>query len=133
MPSPAHAWRMSTAIQDACRQLAATCLVNADKHLHFLGQWHGHLRRFDRLLGTFVTEAGKLRRIDLIFVPWDQWAFALLGWTGSQQYLRFLRKHVDNCGMRLNSHRCDPVTCLSAWSDWHYVPFHTSLANFPRL
>lgn len=61
--------------------------------------------RFDRLLGTFVTEAGKLRRIDLIFVPWDQWAFALLGWTGSQQYLRFLRKHVDNCGMRLNSHR----------------------------
>ena len=29
----------------------------------------------------------------------------MLGWTGSRQYLRFLRQHAVDLGMNLNSHR----------------------------
>lgn len=43
--------------------------------------------------------------MDLIITPWEEYPFCLLGWTGSKQYLRFLRQHAGNCKMYLNSHR----------------------------
>jgi len=34
------------------------------------------------------------RRVDIVVAPPEQWAFALLGWTGSKQYNRFLRQYA---------------------------------------
>ena len=62
-------------------------------------------RRHDHFFGNFRTAAGKIRRIDVIITPAEEQAFCVLGWTGSRQYLRFLRQHVVDLGMNLNSHR----------------------------
>eukprot|EP00879_Flechtneria_rotunda_P004475 GHRR01004729.1.p1 GENE.GHRR01004729.1~~GHRR01004729.1.p1 ORF type:complete len:577 (+),score=218.14 GHRR01004729.1:1794-3524(+) len=59
---------------------------------------------YDHIWGIWITAAGKRRRCDLMFIPPDQWVFAVIGWTGSKQYLRFMRQHAGNCGMFLNSH-----------------------------
>ncbi|KAL3160377.1 hypothetical protein ABBQ32_010704 [Trebouxia sp. C0010 RCD-2024] len=61
--------------------------------------------RFDKVFGMFITQDGKIRRMDLIITPHEEYPFCLLGWTGSKQYLRFLRQHAGNCNMYLNSHR----------------------------
>ena len=61
--------------------------------------------RHDHFFGNFRTAAGKIRRIDVIIAPAEEQAFCVLGWTGSRQYLRFLRQHVVDLGMNLNSHR----------------------------
>ena len=61
--------------------------------------------RFDKVFGMFLTQTGKVRRMDLIITPYEEYPFCLLGWTGSKQYLRFLRQHAGNCNMYLNSHR----------------------------
>ncbi|KAK7078159.1 hypothetical protein SK128_002823 [Halocaridina rubra] len=44
-------------------------------------------------------------RVDLIMVPKSQWAYALLGWTGSKLFMRMLR-HYSNAHLQktLNSH-----------------------------
>ena len=72
------------------------------------------LCRFDKVFGMFVSQSGKVRRMDLIITPHEEYPFCLLGWTGSKQYLRFLRQHAGNCHMYLNSHRqaCNKRTCL---------------------
>lgn len=61
--------------------------------------------RFDKVFGMFMTKSGNVRRMDLIITPHEEYPFCLLGWTGSKQYLRFLRQHAGNCNMYLNSHR----------------------------
>ncbi|KAA6429749.1 MAG: DNA-directed DNA RNA polymerase mu [Trebouxia sp. A1-2] len=55
--------------------------------------------RFDKVFGMFMTKSGKVRRMDLIITPHEEYPFCLLGWTGSKQYLRFLRQHAGNCNM----------------------------------
>lgn len=56
------------------------------------------------------TEAEKLRnwkalRVDLVVTPFSQYPFALLGWTGSKQFERELRRFaVHERKMILNSH-----------------------------
>ena len=72
----------------------------------------GALCRFDKLFGMFSTKTGKVRRMDLIITPHEEFAFCLLGWTGSKQYLRFLRQHAGNSNMYLNSHRQDQAVSL---------------------
>lgn len=62
------------------------------------------LSRYDHIYGVFITAAGKRRRLDIILVPRDSLAMAVCGWTGSKQYLRFMRTHAGNCAMLLNSH-----------------------------
>lgn len=42
--------------------------------------------------------------MDVMVIPPDMWPFALLGWSGSKQYLRFMRQHAGHCGLNLNSH-----------------------------
>lgn len=42
--------------------------------------------------------------MDVILVPWASMPMALVGWTGSKAWLRFMRQHASNCGMLLNSH-----------------------------
>ncbi|XP_042877998.1 DNA-directed DNA/RNA polymerase mu-like isoform X2 [Penaeus japonicus] len=44
-------------------------------------------------------------RVDFVFVPHSQWAYALLGWTGSKLYMRLLRHYSNrSLQMLLNSH-----------------------------
>ncbi|KAL3151184.1 hypothetical protein ABBQ38_013039 [Trebouxia sp. C0009 RCD-2024] len=64
-----------------------------------------HPTRFDKVFGMFTTQDGKIRCMDLIITPREEYPFCLLGWTGSKQYLRFLRQHAGNCNMYLNSYR----------------------------
>uniref|UniRef100_A0A4W3HYN5 DNA-directed DNA/RNA polymerase mu n=1 Tax=Callorhinchus milii TaxID=7868 RepID=A0A4W3HYN5_CALMI len=47
----------------------------------------------------------KAVRVDLVIVPISQFAYALLGWTGSQLFERELRRYAKNCKhMILTSH-----------------------------
>ena len=61
--------------------------------------------RFDHIFGNFRTEAGHVRRLDVIIAPAEEQHFCVLGWSGSRQYLRFLRQWAVDLGMHLNSHR----------------------------
>lgn len=71
--------------------------------------------RFDHIFGNFRTRAGRYRRIDLIISPYEEYPFCLMGWTGSRQYLRFVRQYAkDIKGMNLNSHRCAALKQASA-------------------
>lgn len=55
------------------------------------GKWKGQhqMDRYDHVYGIYITESGKRRRMDIIIVPRPSWQFALIGWTGSKQYLRY--------------------------------------------
>ncbi|XP_041066341.1 DNA-directed DNA/RNA polymerase mu isoform X1 [Carcharodon carcharias] len=47
----------------------------------------------------------KAVRVDLVFAPFGQYAYALLGWTGSQLFERDLRRYAKHCKhMSLTSH-----------------------------
>ncbi len=81
-------------------------------YLHVKLNSHCSLR-FDKVFGMFMTKSGKVRRMDLIITPLEEYPFCLLGWTGSKQYLRFLRQHAGNCNMYLNSHRQAHESCLN--------------------
>ena len=79
------------------------------------------LCRHDHIFGNFRTADGRVRRIDIIIASAEECAFCVLGWTGSRQYLRFLRQHAVDLGMALNSHRQVPpadepkgTTCIPA-------------------
>ncbi|KAG2450165.1 hypothetical protein HYH02_000267 [Chlamydomonas schloesseri] len=58
----------------------------------------------DHVFGVFVTGAGALKRLDLIFVlrPWLP--HALVGWTGSTQFLRFLGQWAAGRGLHRTNH-----------------------------
>jgi hypothetical protein len=69
------------------------------------------LVHLQHLFALFITAAGRLRRLDIIGVPNREFAFANIGWTGSKQYCRFLRRYVpDVLKMHLNSHFLMRVT-----------------------
>ena len=78
--------------------------LNCASHETASGTFHLGCRH-DHFFGNFRTAAGKIRRIDVIIAPAEEQAFCVLGWTGSRQYLRFLRQHAVDLGMNLNSHR----------------------------
>ena len=67
--------------------------------------------RFDHIFGNFRTEAGRVRRLDVIIAPAEECHFCVLGWSGSRQYLRFLRQWAVDLGMHLNSHRRARFRC----------------------
>ncbi|KAK9820638.1 hypothetical protein WJX81_002025, partial [Elliptochloris bilobata] len=61
--------------------------------------------RFDHLFGMFRTEADAVRRLDVIIATFEERAFCILGWTGTRQFLRFMRSYAaDVLGMHLNAH-----------------------------
>lgn len=51
---------------------------------------------YDHIYGLYITRSGRRRRMDIIVVPPHMWVFALLGWTGSKQWLRFLRAFTQS-------------------------------------
>nr|XP_045583875.1 DNA-directed DNA/RNA polymerase mu-like isoform X2 [Procambarus clarkii]XP_045583876.1 DNA-directed DNA/RNA polymerase mu-like isoform X2 [Procambarus clarkii] len=61
-------------------------------------------------VASLVKESEKKRswlavRVDLVMVPRSQWAFAVLGWTGSKLLMRLLRHHANTTlNMLLSSH-----------------------------
>lgn len=66
--------------------------------------FRGNADFYDKLFGVFRTATGARRRIDVVLVPRDQLPFALVGWTGSKMYNRFLRMRAKERGMLLCSH-----------------------------
>ncbi|PNH09524.1 DNA nucleotidylexotransferase [Tetrabaena socialis] len=65
----------------------------------------------DHIFGIFRTSAGRLKRLDVIFAAWPWLPHALLGWTGSTQFLRFLNMHLANRGLvRTNHHLYSKTT-----------------------
>jgi hypothetical protein len=61
--------------------------------------------RFDHIYGVFITSGGRRRRLDVILVPHQQWWYALVGWTGSKQYLRWVGGELHPCC-------CDACCCV---------------------
>jgi DNA polymerase/3'-5' exonuclease PolX len=51
-----------------------------------------NIDKFDKAFGVWITKAGLRRRIDIVMVPPEQWAYALIGWTGSIMLNRFMRR-----------------------------------------
>ncbi len=50
------------------------------------------------------------RRVDIIVAPRSQYAFALLGWSGSKRFERSLREYSKKeCGVHLGSHGMMPI------------------------
>ncbi|KAL4428436.1 hypothetical protein ABPG75_002525 [Micractinium tetrahymenae] len=93
---PTHLEKLRTEhLQEAS---AAPSRETMDKRVGWAG-W------FDRIYGMYRTKRGKVRRLDVIICPPEEWAFGLVGWTGSRQYLRFMRQHAKDSGMFLSSHR----------------------------
>ena len=66
----------------------------------------------------FKTKAGRWRRLDVIVAIKEEHAACVLGWTGSRQWLRFLRNHAAKRGMALNSHRSVAAEHLLPHMDW---------------
>ncbi|KAI3629619.1 hypothetical protein MIR68_011054 [Amoeboaphelidium protococcarum] len=73
-----------------------------------------HNNIMDRLDKAFLLfgNPGKLndaglpiaRQVDLIVTEPQSWATALLGWTGSRQFERSIRRYAKDVGFHLNSH-----------------------------
>jgi DNA polymerase mu len=58
-----------------------------------------------RFFGIFRSESsGLVRRIDIVVCAWLEYPFALMSWTGSRMYNRYLRLHAQTCGMTLGGH-----------------------------
>ncbi|KAJ9517900.1 hypothetical protein QJQ45_004185 [Haematococcus lacustris] len=62
------------------------------------GDWQEsqQMDRYDHIFGLWITPVDnqgrrRYKRMDIILVPVNSWPWALMGWTGSRQYLRFLR------------------------------------------
>lgn len=58
-------------------------------------KWHG---------ACALTETSVWRRIDLLFVPWDELGAALIYFTGNDIFNRSIRLLASRKGMRLNQH-----------------------------
>ncbi|KAG7674938.1 hypothetical protein Ndes2437B_g00115 [Nannochloris sp. 'desiccata'] len=63
------------------------------------------LDKFDHIYGNCTVPAtGRVKRIDIIICPAEEWGFAFLGWVGSRTFLRMQRNFAKDLGMFLNSH-----------------------------
>lgn len=58
----------------------------------------------------FVGLSGQARRLDLLLTPDEEYAYALLYFTGSDQFNVAFRNHAQQMGYTLNEHRLLPLT-----------------------
>jgi DNA polymerase beta len=56
-----------------------------------------------------VDESGTARRLDLLMTPENEYACALLYFTGSDQFNVAFRQHALSCGYTLNEHQLRPL------------------------
>uniref|UniRef100_W5NDT9 Polymerase (DNA directed), mu n=1 Tax=Lepisosteus oculatus TaxID=7918 RepID=W5NDT9_LEPOC len=76
----------------------------------------------------------KAVRVDLVVTPVSQFAFGLLGWTGSQHFERELRRWAgQEKHMTLNSHALYDRTQGSHRAKDHHQTIATSMASSPPL
>jgi DNA polymerase beta len=52
---------------------------------------------------------GKYRRLDLLLTPYEEYAYAILYFTGSDKFNVAFRQHALACGYSLNEHGMTPV------------------------
>ncbi|KAI3634571.1 hypothetical protein MIR68_007482 [Amoeboaphelidium protococcarum] len=96
-----------------------------------------HNNIMDRLDKAFLLfrNPGKLndaglpiaRQVDLIVTEPQSWATALLGWTGSRQFERSIRRYAKDVGFHLNSHG------LYDLSTGKYIPTRTEEDIFQTI
>ena len=56
-----------------------------------------------RMFLGLIFWSGYYRRIDIVVVPWCQWAFAVLGWSGTRLFVRDMRRFAkDHRGIHLS-------------------------------
>lgn len=48
------------------------------------------------IFNGLIFWAGYYRRIDIVIVPWCQWAFAVLGWSGTRLFVRDMRRFAHD-------------------------------------
>jgi len=58
----------------------------------------------------FADPLGQARRLDLLLTPDEEYAYALLYFTGSDQFNVAFRNHAQQMGYTLNEHRLLPLT-----------------------
>ena len=51
---------------------------------------------------------GKYRRLDLLLTPYEEYAYAILYFTGSDKFNVAFRQHALACGYSLNEHAMTP-------------------------
>mmetsp|Transcript_13360 Transcript_13360/g.22260 ORF Transcript_13360/g.22260 Transcript_13360/m.22260 type:complete len:242 (-) Transcript_13360:424-1149(-) len=85
---------------------SSTHIVKLKRSVHVAAHGYDNLAQdsFDRIFGVFRTTEGKMRRIDIIVVPYIEKAFALLGWTGSSLLNRNMRQYCRERGLFLCNH-----------------------------
>lgn len=59
--------------------------------------------------------------MDVLLIPNHRWPWALLGWSGSRQWLRFLRGYVDKTGVWPNGATAlhFPGQTSVVWNGWY--------------
>jgi hypothetical protein len=73
---------------------------NMDCLDRFFGLWH-----WPREGTGYRERSAYVRRVDLVVVPAEQWGFAVMGWTGSRQWNRWVRDYSRRVrGLSLTSH-----------------------------
>jgi DNA polymerase/3'-5' exonuclease PolX len=55
-------------------------------------------------LGNDKDRQWRATRVDLVVPSKIEWYYAVVGWTGSSQYMRILRRHASSINRALNSH-----------------------------
>ena len=102
------------------------------------GRGWQHWDRLDRVFGVWRCGGGRqegaansnevskptLRRIDIIVVPYIEWPFALLSWTGSKVFNRLTRHLSNKMGYSLSAHGILTVTGDSE-QEPKLVPYET--------
>lgn len=63
------------------------------------------LAQGDKKCMAVCKVGGKHRRLDLLMTPADEYAYAILYFTGSDKFNMAFRKHADTCGYTMNEHR----------------------------
>ena len=86
-----------------------------------------HWDKLVRVFTVWETSYGKLRRIDIIVVPFVEWPFTLVAWTGSKVFNRMIRLHANNMGLSLSAH------ALMTVPDAQLVPYETNPDDPPVL
>lgn len=75
----------------------------------------------------------KARRLDLLLTPDDEYAYALLYFTGSDKFNVAFRQHALHMGYTLNEHALTPIQATALARPVPYMPTERSIFQFLKL